>query len=171
METNITCLVRLAVYAAVLACVFAQNPANAALTLTLTPANSNLLSGDSTTLTAKLTNTGSDSVSLLGTSGSTNGADPTTFTIDASNFEGNLPFTLAAFEAYTGTIVANFATNAPVGDYSLDYGVDGQGTSLYHAEDLAKFHVGAIPVVVPESATLPLFAALIVPAFMLRRKR
>ncbi len=145
--------------------------ASAALILTLTPAQMNVMPGDTGTITATLTNTGTDTVSVLGTSNSLNGPSPASFTLDASDFENNLPFTLAASEAYTGSMLAAFTVDAPVGDYSLNYAVDGQGTDSYHAEKTVNFHAGLVTVTVPEPSTGLLLVGLLLPTTTYLRRR
>ena len=94
-----------------------------------------LLPGDSTTIMGTLTNTGAETVTLFGTSLTLNGPNPASLSVDVSDFENNLPFSLAGLEAYTGNFVATLTSDAPQGTYSFTYGVDGQGNDFYHTDE------------------------------------
>lgn len=137
----------------------AQNPAQAALTLTLTPAQSTLLPGNSRTITGTLTNTGAETVTILGTSLTLSGPNTASFSVDVSDFEDNLPFTLTGAQSYTGNFVAALTGNAPQGAYSFTYGVDGQGNSFYHTDAVGRLNAAPVTAA-PEPGTLALLMSV-----------
>lgn len=152
---------------AVCAALLIASPVHAALTLTLTPEAVVSQSGQRLTFLATLTNTGSESTSLLGAAGN---FDMVGVTWDDNDFLNNLPATLSANDIYTGDLFVDILLGVPEGVTTGTYSIQGESISdpFLEGSDNVAITILEDPVTVPEPTTLTLVGSLVVGASLLR---
>jgi len=142
------------------------------LAYTLSPVTLTTQSGSTVNFQGTLTNTGNSTLFL-------NGIDfgydaNSTNVLTDTGFDASVPFSLAAGDSYTGNIFGiTVAAGTPAGLYNGTATIQG-GTDSGATNPLGSqaFHVGVVPVVVPEAGTFVMgLVGLAGGAIALRRRR
>lgn len=145
--------------------------AEAQMTFSLSPTVTQIARGKQFEFTGTLFNNSNDSYFLTGSSGGITGPDSAAVTLDETNFVNNLPTDFLPGDQYSGKLVVNVASDAPLGDYVFIYSVTGEkgGTPVSFTGN-ARLTVIAAGVPSPEASLIMLCGMGGVIALRRRRK-